>query len=127
MIDAIQTAIAGLRVSALRFGVAANNIANAPASGGVEPYDGYSPQRLDQSTDARGGVRGIVQPIGRPVLPAYAPTDASANADGVFGMPNISLPAEFVDVAVARRSYEANVAVLETTNEMMRLLVDREV
>ena len=45
MIEAMQTAIAGLRVSVHRFGVAADNIANVGSTGRVEPYDGYVPQR----------------------------------------------------------------------------------
>lgn len=127
MIDAMHNAIAGLRVSVQRLGVATDNIANARSSGLLAPYDGFMPQRLDQTTDAGGSVRGSVRPIDAPVLPAYAPNDPSANADGVVGMPNVSLPAQFVDHAVARRSYEANVAVLKATNEMMKILVDREV
>lgn len=126
MIDPMHNAIAGLRVSVQRLGVATDNVANARSSGRLTPYDGFVPQRLDQTTDARGGVRGTVKPIDTPALPAYAPNDPSANANGVVGMPNVSLPAQFVDHAVAQRSYEANVAVLKTTNEMMKILVDRE-
>lgn len=43
MIEAMQTAIAGLRVSVQRLGVAAENIANVRSSGGLELYDGYVP------------------------------------------------------------------------------------
>lgn len=124
MIEAMHTAIAGLRVGAQRLGVAADNIANARTSGRLEPYDGFVPQRLDQTTEAGGGVRGLARSIDNPAFPAYAPNDPSANADGIVGMPNVSLPAQFVDLSVAQRSYEANIAVLETTSEMMKILVD---
>tara|TARA_R110002110_G_scaffold410123_1_gene633148 strand:+ start:22201 stop:22584 length:384 start_codon:yes stop_codon:yes gene_type:complete len=127
MIEAMNAAVAGLRVSAQRLGVAADNIANAGSSGRVEPYDGYVPQRLMQSTGAGGGPQATVWPIDNPAFPAYAPSDPSANADGVVGMPNVSLPSQFVEISVARRSCEANIAVLQTTSEMMKILVDREV
>lgn len=127
MIEAMHTAIAGLRVSVQRLGVATDNIVNASSSGRVEPYDGYVPQRLNQSTGAGGGPVATAGPIDNPAFPAYAPSDPSANADGVVGMPAVSLPSQFVEVSVARRSYAANVAVLQTTSEMMKILVDREV
>ncbi|MBT3401861.1 MAG: flagellar biosynthesis protein FlgC [Rhodospirillaceae bacterium] len=123
----MQTAIAGLRVSVQRFGVAADNIANVGSTGRVEPYDGYVPQRLVQSTGASGAPQARVRPFDNPAFPAYAPADRSANADGVVGMPNVNLPAQFVELSVAQRSYEANVAVLETTNDLMKFLVDREI
>jgi flagellar basal-body rod protein FlgC len=125
MIDAMHSAIAGLRVSVQRMGVAADNIANARTSGRLAPYDGFVPQRLDQTTGAGGGVRGTVQPIGNPAFPTYVPNDPSANADGAVGMPNVSLPAQYVELSVAQRSYEANLAVLEATNEMMKILLER--
>jgi len=127
MIEAMHSAIAGVRVSAQRLGVAADNIANARSSGRLEPYDGFVPQRLVQTTGVGGGPRATVRPIDNPTFPAYAPTDPSANADGVVGMPNVSLSAQFVELSVAQRSYEANIAVLETTNDLMKILVNREV
>lgn len=127
MIEAMHTAIAGLRVSVQRLGVAADNIANARSSGSLAPYDGYVPLRLVQSSGADGSPHATVRPIDNPSFPAYAPAAPFANADGVVGMPNVSLPAQFVELSVARRSYEANVAVLETTSDMMKILVDREV
>ena len=127
MIDVMHTAIAGLRVSVQRLAVAADNVANASSSGRLEPYDGYAPQRLDQGTHDGGAPHGIVRPIDNLAFPAYSPTDPLANTDGIVGMPKVSLPAQFVDLAVARWSYAANVAVLETTNEMMRIFTDPSV
>lgn len=127
MIEAMHSAVAGLRVSAQRLGVAAENIVNARTSGRLEPYDGYVPQRLVQTTDVGGAPRATVRDVAIPSFPAYAPSDPAANAKGVIGMPNVSLPSQFVELSVARRSYEANVAVLQTTQGMMKILIDREV
>lgn len=44
----------------------------------------------------------------------------------MMAMPKVSLPAQFVELSAAQRSYKANVAILETTSEMMKTFVDRE-
>lgn len=126
MIEAMHTAVAGLRVSSQRLGVAANNIANARSSGELDPYTGYVPQRLEQTTTASGSPRATVQTVSNPAFPAYLPDDPDADASGTVGMPNVNLPGQFVELSVAQRSYEANLAVLRTTNDMMKVLVDRE-
>ena len=127
MIEAMNSAVAGMRVSVQRLSVAADNIANARSSGALAPYDGFVPQRLVQTSDAGGLPLGLVRPFEDPAYAAYVPTDPSADADGLIGKPNVSLAAQYVELSVAQRSYEANVAVLETTRELMKVLVDREV
>ena len=126
MIEAMQTAIAGLRVNTVRLHVAADSIANMRSSGGRQPYDGFVPKVVTQTTDVTGAPRAKAQPAPIPSFPAYAPHDPAAGTDGMVGMPNVSLPGEFVELSVARRSYEANLAVLRTADEMMRVLVDRQ-
>ena len=126
MIDAMYTAVAGLRVSAQRLGAAAQNIVNARSSGRLEPYDGYVPVRVDQTTGG-GSPRAVVRPLDTPSFPAYAPGDPSANTEGLVGMPAVSLPSQFVESSVARRSYAANAAVLRPGDELLQILVDRQV
>lgn len=126
MIEAMHTAVAGMNVSALRLGVAAGNIANARTSGPVEPYGGYVPQRVEQTTTLAGSPRATVQNISNPAFPAYLPDDPDADASGTVGMPNVNLPGQFVDLSIAQRSYEANIAVLRTMDDMMKILIDRE-
>ena len=127
MIEAMHTAIAGLRSNSTRLGTAAENIVNARSSGRLDIYDGYKPKVFQQTTDAVGRPRAVVKTSDTPFFPAYAPNDPSANGDGIVGMPNVSLPSQFVEFGVAQRSYAANIAVLEATNEMVKLLVDRDV
>lgn len=125
MIDAINAAIAGLRVSAQRFGVAAQNIANANTAGALAPYNGYVPQRLEQTTTALGVPTAAAQPLSPAYTPVYAPNDSRANADGLVGYPNVDLAANIVDMKIAQHSYEANLATIRAASDMMKVLLDR--
>ena len=125
MIQALNAAIAGLRVSAQRLGVAAENIANARSSGSLSPYDGYVPKQLVQSTNATGEPTATTQPISQVSVPFYDPTDPKADANGLIGHPNVDLAANIVDATIAQRSYEANAVVMRTVNDMAKVLFDR--
>ena len=125
MIQALHTAIAGLRVSAQRLGVAAENIANAQTSGSLSPYDGYVPQRLEQTTTANGTPTATARPFSQPSIPVYSPADTRANSAGLVGFPNVDLAANIVDLTIAQRSYEANLVTLRTASDMMKVLLDR--
>lgn len=127
MIQAFNAAVAGLRVSAQRLGVAAENIANVRSSGSLSPYDGYVPQRLEQSTTAQGTPASTVKPISQPSFPVYEPSDSRANAEGLVGYPNVDLAANIVDLTIAQRSYEANLVTIRTASDMMKVLLDRTV
>ncbi len=125
MIQALHTAIAGLRVSAERLGVAAENIANVQTSGNLSPYDGYVPQRIEQTTTATGTPTTTTQPISQPSFPVYSPADSRANSSGLVGYPNVDLAANIVDLTIAQRSYEANMVTLRAASDMMKVLLDR--
>jgi len=125
MIQAFNAAVAGLRVSAVRLSVAAENIVNVNSSGSLSPYDGYVPQRLEQSTTAQGTPTATAKPISQPSFPVYEPGDSRADADGLVGYPNIDLAANIVDLAIAQRSYEASLVTIRTASDMMKALLDR--
>jgi len=125
MIQAFNAAVAGLRVSAQRLGVAAENIVNVHSSGSLSPYDGYVPKRVEQSTTAQGTPAAAAKPISQPSFPVYDPADSRANADGLVGYPNVDLAANIVDLAIAQRSYEASLVTARTASEMMKALLDR--
>lgn len=125
MIQALHTAIAGLRVSAQRLGVAAENIANVQTSGNLSPYDGYVPQRLEQTTTVNGTPTATTRPISQASFPVYSPADSRANAAGLVGYPNVDLAANIVDMTISQRSYEANLVTIRTASDMMKVLLDR--
>ena len=125
MIQALHSAIAGLRVSAQRLGVAAENIANVQTSGNLSPYDGHGPRRLEQTTTALGTPTATSRPISQASFPVYSPSDSRADAAGLVGYPNVDLAANIVDLTIAQRSYEANMATLRVASDMMKVLLDR--
>jgi flagellar basal-body rod protein FlgC len=57
----------------------------------------------------------------------FDPGHALADDDGYVAMPNVNLPVEMMNLTVATRAYQANVAILrryqqmvETTLELLR-------
>lgn len=125
MIQAFNAAVAGLRVSAVRLGVAAENIVNVHSSGTLSPYDGYVPKRVEQTTSAHNTPVANVVPVSNPSYPVYQPGDSRADADGLVGYPTVDLGANIVDLIIAQRSYEANLVTIRTASEMMKALLDR--
>lgn len=125
MIQAFNAAVAGLRASAVRLGVAAENIVNVHSSGTLSPYDGYVPKRVVQTTSAQGLPVASAKPVSNAFYPVYDPADSRAGADGLVGYPNVDLAANFVDLIIAQRSYEASLVTIRTASEMMQALLDR--
>lgn len=122
----------GLSAERIRMNVIANNIANANAT---ETPEG-GPYRREQvefssvlnKTMLRGDVKGTerlggvkVQRILKSTEPfnkVYIPGHPKANAKGFVEMPNVSVMMEMVDLVTASRSYEANLAVINSSKDM---------
>ena len=124
----IDIAISGLRAPGRQIKVISSNIANARTSdaGKGEPY-----RRLEatfKSDDDLGGVKldKIVTDMSD-FLEVLDPGNPLADEGGYVAMPNVSLPIEMMNLNVATRMYQANIAVLkryqqilETTLELLR-------
>ncbi len=124
----IDIAISGLRAQGRQMKVISSNIANARTSdaGKGEPY-----RRLEatfRSDDDLGGVKidKIVTDMSD-FLKVLDPGSPLADEEGYVAMPNVSLPIEMMNLNIATRMYQANVAVLkryqqiiETTLELLR-------
>lgn len=122
----------GLSAERIRMNVIANNIANANAT---ETPEG-GPYRREQvefssvlnKTIQKGDVKGTerlggvkVQRILKSTEPfnkVYLPGHPKADAKGFVEMPNVSVMMEMVDLVTATRSYEANLAVINSSKEM---------
>lgn len=66
-----------------------------------------------------GGVSSeIIEDLEAPFKRIYDPSHPDADKDGYVKLPNVDLVQELVDVSVARRAYEANVAVIEASKLM---------
>jgi len=127
-IGPIDIAISGLRVQGKQMEIISSNVANARTSdaGKGEPY-----RRLEamfKSDDDLGGVKldKIVTDMSD-FLEVLDPGNPLADEGGYVAMPNVSLPIEMMNLNVATRMYQANIAVLkryqqilETTLELLR-------
>lgn len=124
----IDIAISGLKAQSKQMEVISSNVANARTSdtGKGQPY-----RRLEAAfkyDDDLGGVEldKIVTDMSD-FIRMYDPGHPRADGEGYVAMPNINLPVEMMNLNIATRVYQVNVAVLkryqrmvETTLELLR-------
>ena len=125
----IDIAISGMRAQNKRIELISSNVANAQTTdnGNGQPY-----RRLEAifktDGDGMGGVSldDITMDMSDGVS-VFKPGHPNANAQGNVTMPNVKLPIEMIDLSIAAKAYQANVAVLkryqnmvETTLELLR-------
>ena len=125
----IDIAVSGLRAQGKNMEVISSNVANARTTdaGKGEPY-----RRLDAVLEADDDgissvtVEDIVKDMGD-FQRLFDPGNPMADEQGYVVMPNVNLPIEMMNLAVASRAYQANAAILkryqqmvETTLELLR-------
>lgn len=128
--DAINIAVSGMRANQKSMEVISSNVANARTTdaGNGRPY-----RRLEAAftTQSDGPVTGVaIQKIvtdNSDFQQILDPGHPQASESGYVSMPNVQLPIEMMNLTVAARAYQANVAVLkryqsmvETTLELLR-------
>jgi flagellar basal-body rod protein FlgC len=124
----IDIAISGLRAQGKQMKVISSNVANARTSdaGKGEPY-----RRLEATFKTDGDLGGVeIDQIVTDMsefLRVLDPGNPMADQGGYVSMPNVSLPVEMINMNIATKMYQANVAVLkryqqiiETTLELLR-------
>jgi len=124
----IDIAISGLRAQGKQMKVISSNVANARTSdaGKGEPY-----RRLEATFKSDGDLGGVkldeIVTDMSDFLKVLEPGSPLADEDGYVAMPNVSLPIEMINLNIATRMYQANIAVLkryqqilETTLELLR-------
>ncbi len=125
----VDIAVSGMRAQGRHMEVISANIANARTAdaGQGQPY-----RRLE--TILRTEAEGISPVVVDEILPdqspferLYDPGHPLADSSGFVAMPNVHLPVEMMNLAIASRSYQANAALLkryqkmvETTLELLR-------
>lgn len=133
-LDALQTSSTGLAAQRLRMNLISSNLANISttrtAKGGpyqrkepvfeaVQKEGGFHDQL---SSKMRSGVTDVkvseILEDGRPPLTRYDPHHPDADKKGYVAMPNINVMEEMVNMMMASRSYEANVAAVNATKKM---------
>ena len=124
----IDIVISGLRAQGKQMEVISSNVANARTTdaGRGEPY-----RRLEAAFKTDGDMGGVeldkILADMSDFLTVLDPGNPRADEGGYVAMPNVNLPVEMMNLSVAARAYEANVAVLgryqkmvETTLELLR-------
>ncbi len=125
----IDIAISALRAQNKNMQLISSNVANARTTdaGKGEPY-----RRLEAvfetDDDGLGGVTlDKIVPDMSDFQRILDPGNPDADEQGYVKMPNVSLPTEMMNLTIATRAYQANVAILkryqqmvETTLELLR-------
>jgi flagellar basal-body rod protein FlgC len=124
----IDIAISGLRAQSRQMEMISSNVANARTvdAGQGEPYRRH--EVILRADDEMGGVTADqVFTDMSDFQKILDPGNPLADESGYVSMPNVNLPIEMMNLNVATRVYQANVAVLkryqqmvETTLELLR-------
>lgn len=122
----MQISAAGMKVQSARLRVVSENMANANSTGqfpGDTPYrrktisfENEFNRALDTNlVDVKKyGVDKTEFPL------QYEPGHPAANAEGFVQQPNVNTMMEMMDMREARRSYEANLNMVETAKGMLQ-------
>lgn len=129
LIPGIESTTAALRAETMHMAVAAQNIANANTTKGIDgkPYQrqqvvfesvlagsessiaGMSPQKVQISR---------IEKDERAPRMIYNPGHPDADAKGMVAMPNVNIHEEMADMIVSSRAYEANLAVVRNARSI---------
>ncbi len=116
----LDIAISGMKAQGKQMEVISSNVANARTSdaGNGEPY-----RRLEATFKSDGDSGGVeldeILPDMGDFLRVYDPGNPQADGDGYVAMPNINLPTEMINLNIATRVYQVNVAVLKRYQRMV--------
>ncbi len=135
-LDALHASASGLSAQRVRMRLIANNLANMHTTRTPEggPYQRREPIFAAESPDnatfhdmlkaqQEGGVVEVrtvdIIKDGRDPIRKYEPDHPDADEKGFISLPNISVTEEMVNLVSASRSYEANVAAVKATKNMV--------
>lgn len=134
-LDAMGTSSSGMAAQRFRMNIIAANLANAqttrtPEGGpyrrrqvifGALPAPRTFAEELRQQAQMDEVLHAKVLGVAvdkRPPILKFDPSHPDANEEGYVAMPNISTIEEMVNLMLATRSYEANVAAFNATKNM---------
>jgi flagellar basal-body rod protein FlgC len=121
----IDIAISGIRAQGRQMKEISSNVANARTSdvGNGEPYRRH--EATFKTDDDLGGVQidEIVTDMSE-FLKVLDPGNPMADENGYVAMPNVSLPFEMINMNIATKMYQANVAVLKRYQQMLETTLE---
>lgn len=113
MLDIMQTALNGLRTAEARAFQAASNVAQLRLADAEVA-----------ASSPTGASAGVVTGPGPGESPVTGGGHPNAEGQGLATSGERDLATDFVELMIARRAYEANLAVLRTADEMSKRLID---
>ncbi len=136
MLDSMEISSSGLSAQRIRMKTISSNIANinttrTPGGGpyrrketifaAMPSHKSFLQELLDQEKD--DGTRhvkvvGVVEDS-RPPKMKYDPSHPDANEEGYVELPNIDIVEEVTNMMISRRSFEANIASINATKNMI--------
>ena len=135
-LDALRASASGLTAQRVRMKLISSNLANmhttrTPEGGPYqrrEPIFSAASPRVDSFQDILNARQqgeivevqtvGVVKD-GRDPIMKYEPDHPDADENGFVALPNISVTEEMVNLVSASRSYEANIAAVKATKNMV--------
>jgi len=136
LLDTMEIGSSGLSAQRMRMKMISSNLANinTTRTPGGGPYRrrevifGALPQQKSFMEELRGqetdgGARevkvlGVVEDS-RPPKMKYDPSHPDANEEGYVALPNVDVVEEMTNMMVSKRSYEANLAVINATKNLI--------
>ena len=121
----IDIAISGLRAQDKNIKLISSNVANAQSTNGNgQPY-----RRLEAVLKVNGdGIGGVsideIVPDMSDFPRILKPGHPDADEKGYVAMPNVNLPIEMMNLNIAARAYQANVAILKRYQEMVETTLE---
>lgn len=125
LMDTMKVSASGLKAQSDRLRVVSQNIANAESSGtrpGEEPYRRKTISFKDHFDRELGVETVMVSDYGTDDSEfnrKYDPTHPAADAEGYILTPNVNPIVEMMDMREARRGYEANLNMIESSKAML--------
>lgn len=125
LINTIHISSSGLKTQQDRLKVVSQNIANAESVGtrdGQQPYRRQTitfKNQLDRETGTQMVKTGKIGVDRSDFIKKYEPAHPQADAQGYVLYPNINPITEMMDMREARRGYEANLGVIESSKAML--------
>ena len=127
---ALDISAAGMSAQTMRLRVIAENLANQDTTGsapGAKPYQRKTVSFANRMDGALGIETVQVARVGRDQseFPTrYDPSHPAADARGYVRTPNVNSFIEVMDMREAERSYQANLAVMQSTRGMLQRTID---
>ena len=121
----IDIAISGMEAQNKRIEIISSNVANAQTNeaGNGEPY-----RRLEAAFKSNGEIGGVeldeIFADNSEFLKVSDPGNPLADENGYISMPNVNLPVEMMNLNMATRAYQANIATLKRYQQMMETTLE---